>query len=80
MHEVLQTEATNFFLCHLIGINNSPFLAFLVYPNKRKKLVPGKQIKPGVIQMAIHCKDFRIEAFNFKFTMAGEEQKVRGTP
>ncbi|CAK8694593.1 unnamed protein product [Clavelina lepadiformis] len=44
--------------------------------SKQKKLVPSSNIKDGIKRLEIHCKNFRISAFNFKFTMAPEGKGV----
>jgi len=48
------------------------------YPNKRKKLTHKSKVKNGIQRLELHCKDFRIIAFNFKFTVKGEEKGVSG--
>ncbi|XP_039256996.2 uncharacterized protein LOC120333727 isoform X1 [Styela clava] len=60
---------------HDILLNNIDSI-YVEYPNKRKKLVPGSKIKDGIHRLELHCKDFRVAAFNFKLTVKGEEKGV----
>nr|XP_009861278.1 myotubularin-related protein 10 [Ciona intestinalis] len=49
---------------------------YVEYRNKRKKLTPGSKVKDGIERLELHCKDFRIVAFNFKLTIKGEEKTI----
>nr|CAB3264055.1 myotubularin-related protein 10 [Phallusia mammillata] len=55
-----------------ITLNNIDAI-YVEYPNKRKKLLPKSKVKEGVLRLELHCKDFRVVAFNFKFTVKTEE-------
>ena len=48
-----------------------------VSSSKRKKLQQGSAISGSVKNLEIHCKDFRIHTFSFKFC-SKEEAKMVG--
>lgn len=43
---------------------------------KKKKLFASYAVKDGIQAVDIHCKDFRIVRYNFKFSILGEGKNV----